>query len=117
MFPFMLFLTPFLIKISAIALPNITPIDVGNASLRQEFPTKFFILSMLLPGIIMFFLGLSLYITPFVNIIYNGLTTIIKPEKASLTIDLIKIMFILCGFSMTFGGILLNFIPINKTKK
>ncbi|MEM1575091.1 MAG: ECF transporter S component [Nitrososphaerota archaeon] len=117
MLPFMLFLTPFLIKISVIALPNITPIDVRNASLSQEFPTKIFILSMLLPGIIMLFLGLSLYFTPLVNIIYNGLTTIIKPEKALLTIDLIKVMFILCGFSMTFSGILLNFIPIFKTKK
>ncbi len=117
MLPFMLLLTPFLIKISAIALPNITPIDVRNASLRQEFPTKLFILSILLPGIIMLLLGLSLYFTPFVNIIYNGLTTIIKPERALLTIDLIKIMFILCGFSMTFSGILLNFIPINRTKK
>jgi len=117
MFPFMLLLTPFLIKISAIALPNITPIDVRNASLSQEFPTKFFILSILLPGIIMLSLGLSLYFTPFVNIIYNGLTTIIKPEKALLTIDLIKIMFVLCGFSMTIGGILLNFVSINKIKK
>jgi hypothetical protein len=62
-------------------------------------------------------LGLSLYFTPFVNIIYNGLTTIIKPERALLTIDLIKIMFILCGFSMTIGGILLNFVSINKVKK
>jgi len=117
MFPFMLLLTPFLIKISAIALPNITPIDVSNASLSQEFPTKFFILSILLPGIIMLSLGLSLYFTPFVNIIYNGLTTIIKPERALLTIDLIKIMFVLCGFSMTIGGILLNFVSINKIKK
>jgi hypothetical protein len=117
MFPFMLLLTPFLIKISVIALPNITPIDVRNASLSQEFPTKFFILSILLPGIIMLSLGLSLYFTPFVNIIYNGLTTIIKPEKALLTIDLIKIMFVLCGFSMTIGGILLNFVSINKIKK
>lgn len=117
MLPFMILLVPFLIKISSIALPNITPMDVRKASLTQEFPTKFFILSILLPGIIMLLLGLSFYFTPLVNLVYAGLITILKPERASLTIDLIKIMFILCGFSMTLGGILLNFISIKKIKQ
>jgi MFS family permease len=58
MLPFVLIVTPPLIRAVAVAFPSVVPQDVKFHSLKQDLPRKAFSLSLLVPGLIMLFVGL-----------------------------------------------------------
>jgi uncharacterized membrane protein len=58
MLPFVLLVTPPLIRAVAAAFPSTMPEGVKAYSLREEIPKKTFALAMLIPGIVMLIIGL-----------------------------------------------------------
>jgi len=63
MLPFVLMITPLLIKAASLTIPSIVPEDVRRGSLNNEFPKASFGLSLLIPGLILFVLGLLVTFT------------------------------------------------------
>jgi len=59
MLPFVLLVTPLLIRIVSYAMPTIVPEEVRVTSLETEFPKTSFSLAMVIPGLVMLFLGLA----------------------------------------------------------
>ena len=59
MLPFVLLVTPLLIRAAAAAFPSIVPEGVKAHSLREELPKTTFSLAMLVPGLIMIVVGLA----------------------------------------------------------
>lgn len=64
MLPFVLLVTPLLIRAVARAIPNIVPEDVRINSLTTEIPKKSFSLAVAIPGAIMIGIGLATTFTP-----------------------------------------------------
>ncbi|MBS7624872.1 hypothetical protein KEJ29_04760, partial [Candidatus Bathyarchaeota archaeon] len=58
MLPFVLTITPLLIRVVSMSMPSIVPEGVRSRSLNDEFPKKGFGLSLLIPGAILLLLGL-----------------------------------------------------------
>lgn len=58
MLPFVLLITPILIKVIAWAAPSIVSEDIRTHSLRKELPRTTFSLAMLVPGTVMLLIGL-----------------------------------------------------------
>lgn len=58
MLPFVLTVTPLLIKVASFSIPSVVPEEVKNTSLNEEFPKRGFGLSLLIPGTILLVLGL-----------------------------------------------------------
>ena len=59
MLPFILLVTPLLIRAAAAAFPSIVPEEVKTHSIKQELPKTTFSLAMLIPGLIMLLIGLA----------------------------------------------------------
>lgn len=72
MLPFVLIITPLLIKAASATAPSIVPEDVKNRSLNDEFPKIGFGLSLLAPGIILLVLGLLVTFTDLGRIIMTA---------------------------------------------
>lgn len=64
MLPFVLLVTPMLIRAVASAFPSIIPEDVRRNSLKEEIPQRVFSTALSVPGIIMLLIGLMLTFTP-----------------------------------------------------
>jgi len=82
MLPFVLLVTPPLIRAAASAFPSIVPGEVREGSLRGELPKAAFSLSMLVPGLIMISIGLAVSYTSLGHYMINffGGTTKILVE-------------------------------------
>lgn len=63
MLPFVLIITPLLIKAASATAPSIVPEDVRSRSLNDDFPKIGFGLSLLIPGVILLILGLLVTFT------------------------------------------------------
>ena len=63
MLPFVLLVTPLLIKAVAAAFPSIIPADVYTHSLKEEVPQRIFSIALLVPGVVMLSIGLLLTFT------------------------------------------------------
>ncbi|MEM3047340.1 MAG: hypothetical protein QW057_09720, partial [Candidatus Bathyarchaeia archaeon] len=59
MLPFVLLITPLLIRAVAAAFPSVVPEEVRASSLREELPKATFSLALIVPGSIMIVLGLA----------------------------------------------------------
>jgi hypothetical protein len=59
MLPFVILVTPLLIRAAAQAMPSIVPEDVRSHSLNEDLPKKTFAMAFLIPGLIMLFVGLA----------------------------------------------------------
>jgi hypothetical protein len=98
MLPFVLPVTPPLIRAAATAIPSIVPKDVRIHSLKQELPKTAFSLSMSIPGLIMLLIGL---VTTYTDVrVY--LSTVFG-EPISI---LIQSMFYISGIALACLGIL-----------
>jgi len=58
MLPFVLTITPLLIRVVSMSMPSIVPEGVRSRSLNDDLPKTGFGLSLLIPGIILLMLGL-----------------------------------------------------------
>jgi hypothetical protein len=96
MLPFVLVVTPLLIRAAAAAFPAIVPSDVRTNSLREEIPKATFSLAMLIPGLVMLLIGLVVTYTD-LGITYTGL---------GISMTLVQYMFYLSGAVLVVIGLL-----------
>ena len=98
MLPFVLLITPILIKAAASAVPSVVPESIRTHSLREELPKALFGSSLLVPGVAMLFVGLATTYTP--------LGTYIHEFFGPMTFTLVQFMFYLSGFALSILGVL-----------
>jgi MFS family permease len=98
MLPFVLLVTPPLIRAAATASPSVVPKEVRIHSLKQELPKAAFSLSMLVPGLIMLLIGL---VTTYTDVGVYLSTAFSEPISL-----LIQSMFYISGIALTCLGIL-----------
>ena len=98
MLPFVLLVTPPLIRAAASAVPSIVPENLRNNSLREEIPRTTFSLAMLIPGLIMLLIGLTTTFTDVGSYLSN---TFGDP-----TLILVELMFYVSGVVLASLGIL-----------
>jgi hypothetical protein len=103
MLPFVLLVTPLLIRAVAAAFPSIVPEDVRAHSLKQELPKMTFSLAMLIPGLIMLLAGLAVTYTVVGDYmsIYWG-----SDYFPPLIMGLLQLMFYGSGVALCILGIL-----------
>jgi len=99
MLPFVLLVTPPLIRAVAVAVPSIVPHDVRTHSLMKELPKTTFSLAMLVPGLIMLLVGFA---TTYTDVGVYLSTTFKEPIPA-----LIELMFYVSGIALTCLGIVI----------
>ena len=99
MLPFVLLVTPPLIRAVAVAVPSIVPDDVRTHSLMKELPKTTFSLAMLVPGLIMLLVGFA---TTYTDVGVYLSTTFKEPIPA-----LIELMFYVSGIALTCLGIVI----------
>ena len=99
MLPFVLIVTPLLIRAAAQAAPAIVPPTVRSHSLRKELPQRLFSLALLGPGIVMIAVGLVTVFTPLGE-------QLAAPNKVTAT--LFQWMFLLSGTILTGLGLMLR---------
>lgn len=117
MLPFVLLVTPLLIRAAATAIPSIVPEEVKTHSLKQELPKMMFSLAMLIPGLIMLLMGLATTYTDLGVYIFNFF--------GAVTSTLIQLMFYASGIVLSILGILVytgqRFLwqraPVKKTER
>ena len=97
MLPFVLLVTPPLIRAVAAAVPSIVPEDVKIHSLKEELPKTTLSLAMLVPGLIMLLIGLATT--------YTGVGSYFSNTFGDPTSILIELMFYISGITLTCLGI------------
>ncbi len=100
MLPFVLLVTPVLIRVIATAFPSLVTEDVRVHGLGEEIPTTTFSMAMLVPGLLMLGIGVATTFTPFGDTmrVFFGATTV----------SLIEIMFYASGVVLTALGLLVK---------
>ncbi|MFQ6064022.1 MAG: hypothetical protein ACE5L6_00960 [Candidatus Bathyarchaeia archaeon] len=98
MLPFVLVITPPLIRAVAVAVPSVVPEHVRTHSLKQELPKVTFSLAMLIPGLIMVLMGLATS--------YTAVGEYIFTTFGEVTHVLIQTMFYLSGAVLSVLGAL-----------
>ena len=99
MLPFVLLVTPPLIRAAATAFPTIVPEDVRTHSLQEELPETTFSLAVLVPGIIMLLVGLATS--------YTTLGVYLSNFFGASTRDLIQLMSYGSGGALSFLGLII----------
>jgi hypothetical protein len=99
MLPFVLLITPLLIRAVAAAVPSVVPKDVRTHSLKEELPKTTFSLALLVPGLIMLLIGLATTFTA----VGNYISSHFKPPISTL----IELMFYASGVILFVLGILI----------
>lgn len=100
MLPFMLLITPLLIKAAATAFPTIVSEEIRTYSLRKEFPKRTFSLSFIIPGVLMLLLGLAATSSPFGYYLMNNFA-----ETFTIKImELLQILFYGSGVILVIIG-------------
>ena len=97
MLPFVLLVTPVLIRAVSLAFPSLVPEDIRTNSLKNELPQRTFSLALLVPGLIMVLIGLMITLTPLSN-------QMIAFFKEPTTI-LVRGMFYVSGAVLTVLGL------------
>lgn len=99
MLPFVLLVTPPLIRATSTAFPSLVPKDVRLQSLQEELPERNFAASMMVPGIFMLLMGLAAS--------YTGLGVFIKGYFGEATQHMITLMSYISGGALSITGILI----------
>lgn len=97
MLPFVLLVTPPLIRAVAIALPSVVPEEVRVNNLKGELPKASFSLAMMVPGILMVLIGLATTFT-----VLGSYTTSFFGEVTS---SLIQLMYYVSGAVLLLLGV------------
>jgi ECF-type riboflavin transporter, S component len=99
MLPFVLLVTPFLIRVTSYAMPSLVGPDIRGQTLREELPMNLLSLAFLLPGVSMLIIGLSL--------VYSALGSGMTQFFGAVTAMLVQWMFLLSGAVLScIGGAL-----------
>jgi len=100
MLPFQLLITPFLVKIVVRTIPSVV-LNTLKISLGSPLPMKRLSLALLVPGLIMFLIGVLLVVHPSVGLMLTG-----GLKNAEMLASLIKVMFLITGLSAIIIGII-----------
>ncbi|MEM1539517.1 MAG: ECF transporter S component [Candidatus Bathyarchaeia archaeon] len=101
MLPFSLTITPVLIRVVAIAFPGIVSKDIRMHSVGKDLPKTTFSLALALPGIITLAIGLAIAYTPFGGYLATNFPKTFTPA----VMELLKILFYICGAALTILGL------------
>jgi len=96
MLPFVLLVTPPLIRAAAASFPSVVPEDVRMHSLSRELPERGLALSMVVPGLVMVLLGAV--------VTFTGLGTFMAASFGQGTKTLIEAMTYLSGGTLSLIG-------------
>jgi hypothetical protein len=109
MLPFVLVVTPVLVRVVAIAFPALVSGDVKIKSVREELPHHAFAMALAVPGVVMLFLGLVTSFTAFgeVMTMYFGATTV----------SLIKLMCYASGVILALLAVMLKVTPMLRAPR
>jgi hypothetical protein len=106
MLPFVLLVTPFLIRVTSYAMPSLVGPDIRGQTLRQELPMNLLSLAFLVPGASMLVIGLSL--------VYSALGSGMTQFFGAATAMLVQWMFLLSGAVLSCIGVALKIGQIMK---
>lgn len=107
MLPFMLFLTPPLIRAVSHAAPSMVPEDVRASSFGGE-ERRLLSLSLILPGAFLTTLGVLIAATPLGGLVLDGLTVKLKPGFAALSLEAMKTLLIVSGLGLALFGLVVE---------
>ena len=96
MLPFVLIVTPPLIRGASAAFPSLVREDVRLHSLQEELPEREFALSLIAPGVFMLLVGALVY--------YSGLGVFIEGYFGATVKQLITLMSVISGGALTLTG-------------
>lgn len=99
MLPFVLLVTPLLIRAAARAMPSIVPKDVRLYSINEDLPKTTFSLAFLVPGLIMVLTGLAAS--------YSILGDYINSSLGEPISTVIRLMFYVSGGVLSILGVLI----------
>ncbi|MEM2463388.1 MAG: ECF transporter S component [Candidatus Bathyarchaeia archaeon] len=101
MLPFVLLITPLLIRAVAMAFPSIVPREVRMHSLNSELPKKTFGLALAVPGATMLLVGLAITFSPFGSYLATNFAKTFSPQ----VMELLQILFYGSGVTLSFLGL------------
>jgi hypothetical protein len=96
MLPFVLIVTPPLIRGASAAFPSLVREDVRLHSLQEELPEREFALSLIAPGVLMLLVAALVY--------YSGLGVFIEGYFGDTVKQLIMLMSVISGGALTLTG-------------
>jgi len=102
MLPFVLLVTPLLIRAAAMTMPSIVPEDVRTHSLKTELPKTQFSLAMLVPGVLMVLIGLATTYTSMGELMSRAIPASIR----SITMAMIQLLFYGSGVVLFILGLM-----------
>ena len=108
MLPFVLLITPVLIRAVSLAFPSFISEDVRKNSLKSELPQRTFSLALMIPGIIMVIIGLIITLTP----MHAQMIAFFKEP----TTMLVEGMFYVSGAVLTILGLFIGMRKILNSK-
>ncbi|MEM4483391.1 MAG: ECF transporter S component [Candidatus Methanomethylicia archaeon] len=100
MLPFVLLITPPLIRTISITFPSMVPPEVRSISIKETLPKKSFGLSLLFSGLLSLFIGLLISFSPFGAYLAINFRSYFPP----LVMDLFQLLLYLCGFILSILG-------------
>jgi hypothetical protein len=101
MLPFVLLVTPLLIRAVAMAFPGIVPKEIRAYSLNSELPKKTFGLALAVPGVIMLLVGLAITFSPFGSYLATNFAKNFPPQ----IMELLQILFYGSGAALSVLGL------------
>lgn len=99
MLPFLLLLTPVLIKAASLLIPHFIPVHIVEASLKSELPSKMFSNVLIFSGIAMVLVSLVTFLPG-----SEMLVVAYKPAVREIILVGIRLMFLLTGGGCTVTG-------------
>ncbi|MEM3626643.1 MAG: ECF transporter S component [Candidatus Bathyarchaeia archaeon] len=100
MLPFVLLVTPPLIRAVAMAFPSVVPEEIRKHSLRSEIPKKTFGLALAVPGAAMLLVGLTITFSPFGSYLATNFAKNFTP----MVMELLQLLFYGSGISLSILG-------------
>jgi len=101
MLPFVLLVTPTLIRATLMAFPNIVDEEIRLHSLKNEMPKKAFGLALTIPGLIMLLTGLAVTFSPFGNYLAINFAKTFTPS----VMELLQLLFYGSGAVLSILGL------------
>jgi hypothetical protein len=100
MLPFVLLVTPPLIRAAALAFPGIVSEEIRMHSLKSEIPKKTFGLALAVPGVVMLLVGLATTYSPFGSYLATNFASTFTP----VVMDLLQLLFYGSGIVLSVLG-------------
>ncbi|MEM1516511.1 MAG: ECF transporter S component [Thermofilum sp.] len=100
MLPFVLTITPILVRAAAAAFPGIVPESIRAHSLREELPRTTFALAFIAPGLAALLTGVAIGFTPFGSYLASQYPKVFTPK----VLELLQLLFYLCGAALLILG-------------